>query len=51
MENLYKIVFGKPHNKKQLGKYRCRWKDDIKTDIKENMRMSGSEECSVVGYC
>jgi hypothetical protein len=34
-----KFQAGTPEEKRQLGKYRCRWEDNIKTNLKE----TGSE--------
>ena len=31
----FRILFGKPEEKKQLGRRRIRWEDDIKIDLKE----------------
>jgi len=31
----YKTLVGKPEGKKELGRLRCRWEDDIKIDLKE----------------
>jgi hypothetical protein len=33
--NLYRIVVGKPGGKRLLGRYRRRWKDNIKIDLRE----------------
>jgi hypothetical protein len=33
--NAYRILVGKPEGKRQLGRPRCRWVDDIKMDLKE----------------
>jgi hypothetical protein len=30
----YKILVGKSEEKRPLGRHRCGWKDNIKTDIK-----------------
>jgi len=32
---VYKVLVEKPEGKRTLGKPRCRWKDNIKTDIQE----------------
>jgi hypothetical protein len=34
IKNENKILFGKPEGMRPLGKYRRRWKNDIKTDLK-----------------
>jgi hypothetical protein len=31
----YKILIGKLEEKRSLGRLRCRWKDDIKMEVKE----------------
>jgi hypothetical protein len=33
MRSAYKMLFGKPEGKAQLGRSRRRWKDNIKMDI------------------
>jgi hypothetical protein len=33
MENVYKILVGKPEGKKQLGRPMYRWEDNIKMDL------------------
>jgi hypothetical protein len=35
MRNAYRILVGKPQGKRQLGRPRRRWKDDIRMDLKE----------------
>jgi hypothetical protein len=35
IRNAYKILVGKPEGKRQLGRPRRRWDDNIQTDIKE----------------
>jgi hypothetical protein len=35
MRNAYKILVGKPHGKRSLGRFGHRWDDIIGTDIKE----------------
>ena len=30
---MYRVLVGKPEGKKQLGRPRCRWEDNIKVDI------------------
>jgi hypothetical protein len=29
------VLFGKPKGKRQLGRTRCRWEDNIKMDLRE----------------
>jgi hypothetical protein len=31
----YRILVGRPEVRRPLGRPRCRWKDDIKTDLQE----------------
>jgi hypothetical protein len=31
----YRILVGKPERKRSLGRLRCRWVDNIKTDLRE----------------
>jgi hypothetical protein len=33
--NVYRVLTGKPEGKRQLGRPRRRWADNIKTDLKE----------------
>jgi hypothetical protein len=33
--NVYRILVGKPEGKRPLGRPRRRWKDNIKTDLRE----------------
>jgi hypothetical protein len=33
--NAYRILVGKPEGKRQLGKRRCRWVNNIKMDLRE----------------
>jgi hypothetical protein len=33
--NAYRILVGKPEGKRPLGRQRCRWLDNIKTDLRE----------------
>jgi len=33
----YKIMVGKPEGKRPLGRLRCRWEDNIKTDLGEKL--------------
>jgi hypothetical protein len=35
--NAYKILVGKPYEKKPLGRFRHRWEDDIKMILKNMM--------------
>ena len=32
---IYRILVGKPEGRKPLGRIRCRWVDNIKTDLQE----------------
>jgi hypothetical protein len=32
---VYRILFGRPEGKRQLGRHRRRWEDNIKMDLKE----------------
>jgi hypothetical protein len=32
---VYRILVGKPEGKRPLGRTRCRWEDNIKTDVHE----------------
>ena len=32
---VYKVLVGKPEEKRQLGRPRCRWEDNIKMDLRE----------------
>jgi hypothetical protein len=34
-KNTYNILMGKPEGKRQLGRSRCRWVDNIKLDLRE----------------
>jgi hypothetical protein len=51
MRNAYRTLVGKPEGKKPLGRPRCRWADNIKTDLREigerdrwyGLDLSGSE--------
>jgi len=36
MRKAYSILVGKPEGKSHLGRHRCRWKDNIKMDRREN---------------
>jgi hypothetical protein len=33
--NAYRILMGKPEEKRPLGRQRCRWVDNIKMDLRE----------------
>jgi hypothetical protein len=33
--NAYRILVGNPEGKRQLGRPRCMWVDNIKTDLRE----------------
>jgi hypothetical protein len=33
--NVYRLLVGKPEGKRPLGRRRCRWIDNIKTDLLE----------------
>jgi hypothetical protein len=35
MRNIYNILVGKPEGKRPLGRGRQRWKDNIRTDLRE----------------
>jgi hypothetical protein len=39
--SLYKVLVGKPEKKRQLGRPRGRWKDNIKIDLQELERGHG----------
>jgi hypothetical protein len=39
MKNAYKILVGKPEGKRPLGSSSRRWKDNIKTDLREMIWM------------
>jgi hypothetical protein len=32
---VYRVLVGKPEGKRPLGRFRCRWGDNIKMDLKE----------------
>ena len=32
---MYRVLVGKPEGKRPLGRPRCRWEDNIKTDLQE----------------
>jgi hypothetical protein len=32
---VYRILVGKPEGKRPLGRYSCRWEDNIKLDLRE----------------
>jgi hypothetical protein len=54
--NAYKILVGKPKGKRQLGRPRQRWEDNIKLDLREksiifcirNILMKSSQVSSVL---
>jgi len=33
--DVYRVLMGKPEGKRQLGRSRCRWEDNIKMDLQE----------------
>jgi hypothetical protein len=33
--NAYRVLAGKPEGKRQLGRFRCGWEDNIKVDYRE----------------
>ena len=33
--NAYRVLVGKPEGKRSIGKLRCKWKDNIKMDLRE----------------
>jgi hypothetical protein len=35
MHGVYKILIGKPEGKRPLGRYRRRWEDNIRMDLRE----------------
>jgi hypothetical protein len=35
--NVYRILVGKTKGKRPLGRPRCRWVDNINTDLRENV--------------
>jgi hypothetical protein len=35
MRNAYNVLVGEPEGKTPLGKYRCRWKDNIRMSLRE----------------
>jgi hypothetical protein len=35
MRSVYKNMVGKPEEKRELGRHKCRWEDNIKMDLKE----------------
>jgi hypothetical protein len=35
MRNAYKILVGRPEGNSPLGRYRCRWEDNIRMDLVE----------------
>jgi hypothetical protein len=51
----YGVVVGKPEGKRQLGRFRPRWEDNIKMDLQEvglvnGLNLSGSGQGSMVGF-
>ena len=34
-KGMYRVLVGKPEEKKELGRFRCRWEDNIKMDLQE----------------
>jgi hypothetical protein len=34
-QNAYRVLVGKPEGKRQVGRPRCRWEDNIKMDFRE----------------
>jgi hypothetical protein len=36
--NIYRILVGKPEEKRPLGRHRRKWKDNIKMDLKERQK-------------
>jgi hypothetical protein len=34
--NAYRILLGKPEEKRPLRRPRCKWRDNIKTDLRDN---------------
>jgi len=53
--NAYKILIEKTEGKEPPQRYRRRWEDNIRNDLREmrwdGMHASGSEHRSVVGFC
>jgi hypothetical protein len=43
MRNAYKILVGKPEGKKQLGRPRRGWEDNIRMDLREVVRRCGQD--------
>ena len=39
---VHKVLVGKPEGKRQLGRPRCRWEDNIKMDLEEVGRGCGN---------
>jgi len=42
-EKCIQVLMGEPEGKRQLWKPRLRWEDNIKTHLKETMRLCGLE--------
>jgi hypothetical protein len=38
---VYRVLVGRPEGKRPLGRSRCRWKNNIKTDLRE-IRIDGT---------
>jgi hypothetical protein len=38
---VHRVLVGKPEKKRQLGRTRCRWEDNIKMDLQEVWRGRG----------
>jgi hypothetical protein len=38
MKNYYKVLIEKPEKMRPLGRHRCRWRDNIRMELKEIMR-------------
>jgi hypothetical protein len=52
--NAYKTLVGKPEGKTPFGRPRCRWQDNISTDLRVRscgLNTSGSGEGPVAGFC
>jgi hypothetical protein len=35
MRNVYRILVGKPEGKRECGRFRCRWEDNLRMDLRE----------------
>jgi hypothetical protein len=54
MRNAYKILVRKPEGNRPVGRSRCIWKDNIKTDVREigrGLHSSSSGLGLVMGSC